>query len=110
MIKVGDGEMFVAGGMESMDMGPYLLPQARVGYRLGNGQLVDAMVHDGLWCSFTDQHMGNSAEWIAQEYGLTRQELDEFAYHSHKKAIAAIDGGKFKEEIHHLRYRRVPPP
>jgi len=111
MIKVGDGEMFVAGGMESMDMGPYLLPQARVGYRLGNGQLVDAMVHDGLWCSFTDQHMGNSAEWIAQEYGLTRQELDEFAYHSHKKAIAAIDGGKFKEEIVpvEIPQRKKPP-
>jgi len=99
MIGVGDGEMFVAGGMESMDMGPYLLPKARFGYRLGNGQLVDAMVYDGLWCTFADHHMGNSAEWIAQEYGLTRQELDEFAYHSHKKAIAAIDGGKFKEEI-----------
>jgi acetyl-CoA C-acetyltransferase len=99
MIGVGDGEMFVAGGMESMDMGPYLLPKARFGYRLGNGQLVDAMVYDGLWCTFADHHMGNSAEWIAQEYGLTRQELDEFAYHSHKKAIAAIDGGRFKEEI-----------
>jgi len=99
MIKAGDGEIFVAGGMESMSMGPYLLPQARFGYRLGHGQLLDATVHDGLWCSFTNQHMGNSAEWIAKEYGLTRQELDEYAYHSHKKAIAAIDGGKFKEEI-----------
>jgi acetyl-CoA C-acetyltransferase len=99
MIEAGDGELFVAGGMESMNMGPYILPQARVGYRLGHGQLVDTMIHDGLWCSFTNQHMGNSAEWIAQEYGLTRQELDEYAYHSHKKAIAAIDGGKFREEI-----------
>lgn len=99
MIGVGDGEIFVAGGMESMDLGPYILPKARAGYRLGHGQLVDTMVHDGLWCTFTDQHMGNSAEWIAQEYGLTRQELDEYAYHSHKKAIAAIDEEKFKEEI-----------
>jgi len=99
MIRAGDGEIFVAGGMESMNMGPYVLPQARFGYRLGHGQLVDAMVHDGLWCSFTNQHMGNSAEWIAREYGLTRQELDEYAYRSHMKAIAAIDEGKFKEEI-----------
>ena len=99
MIQAGDGEVFVAGGMESMNMGPYALPKARVGYRLGHGQLVDTMVHDGLWCTFTDQHMGNSAEWIAKEYGLTREELDEYAYHSHKKAIAAIDAGKFKEEI-----------
>jgi len=99
MIQVDDGEIFVAGGMESMNLGPYILPKARFGYRLGNGQLVDAMVYDGLWCTFNDHHMGRSAEWIAQEYGLTRQELDEYAYHSHKKAIAAIDGGKFKEEI-----------
>lgn len=99
MIRAGDGEIFVAGGMENMNMGPYILPKARFGYRLGHGQLVDAMVHDGLWCTFTNQHMGNSAEWIAQEYGLTRQELDEYAYHSHMKAIAAIDAGKFGEEI-----------
>jgi len=111
MIRAGDGEIFVAGGMESMNLGPYLLPQARFGYRLGNGQLVDAMVHDGLWCAFTNQHMGNSAEWIAKEYGLTRQELDEYAYHSHKKAIAAIDGGKFKEEIVpvEIPQRKGPP-
>jgi len=99
MIRAGDGQIFVAGGMENMNMGPYMLPKARFGYRLGHGQLVDAMVHDGLWCTFTNQHMGNSAEWIAQEYGLTRQELDEYAYHSHMKAIAAIDAGKFGEEI-----------
>jgi len=99
MIRAGDGEIFVAGGMENMNMGPYILPKARFGYRLGHGQLVDAMVHDGLWCTFTNQHMGNSAEWIAQEYGLTRQELDEYAYHNHTKAIAAIDAGKFGEEI-----------
>lgn len=99
MIRAGDGQIFVAGGMENMNMGPYILPKARFGYRLGHSQLVDAMVHDGLWCTFTNQHMGNSAEWIAQEYGLTRQELDEYAYHSHMKAIAAIDAGKFWEEI-----------
>jgi acetyl-CoA C-acetyltransferase len=111
MIGVGDGEIFVAGGMESMDLGPYILPKARVGYRLGNGQLVDAMVYDGLWCTFADHHMGLSAEWIAKEYGLTRQELDEFAYHSHKKAIAAIDAGKFEEEIVpvEVTQRKKPP-
>ncbi len=99
MIATGDGDIFVAGGMESMNNGPYMLKQARFGYRLGDGKLVDATVHDGLWCPFQDWHMGNAAEWIAREYGLTRQELDEYAYRSHMKAIAAIDEGRFKEEI-----------
>lgn len=99
MIAAGDGDIFVAGGMESMNNGPYMLKQARFGYRLGDGKLVDATVHDGLWCPFQDWHMGNAAEWIAREYGLTRQELDEYAYGSHMKAIAAIDAGRFKEEI-----------
>jgi len=99
MITVGDGDVFVAGGMESMNNGPYLLKEARFGYRLGDGKLVDAMVHDGLWCSFEDHHMGNSAEWIAREYDLKREELDEYAYQSHMKAIAAIDEGHFEEEI-----------
>ncbi|RLC74029.1 MAG: acetyl-CoA C-acyltransferase, partial [Chloroflexi bacterium] len=66
MIATGDGDVFVAGGMESMNNGPYMLPQARFGYRLGDGKLVDAMVHDGLWCAFENHHMGNSAEWIAR--------------------------------------------
>ncbi len=99
MIQARQGDIFVAGGMESMNNGPYLLHQARFGYRLGNDELVDGMVHDGLWCPFEDQHMGNAAEWIAREYGLTRQELDEYAYHSHRKAIEAIDEGRFQEEI-----------
>ncbi|MCR4406965.1 MAG: acetyl-CoA C-acetyltransferase [Anaerolineae bacterium] len=99
MIKAGDANIIVAGGMESMNNGPYMLPQARFGYRLGHGQLLDATVHDGLWCSFENQHMGNAAEWIAREYGLTRQELDEYAVKSHQKAIAAIDAGRFKDEI-----------
>jgi acetyl-CoA C-acetyltransferase len=99
MIAAGDGDVFVAGGMESMNNGPYMLPNARFGYRLGDGKLVDAMVHDGLWCAFENHHMGNSAEWIAREYGLTREELDEYAYHSHRKAIEAIDDGRFAEEI-----------
>jgi acetyl-CoA C-acetyltransferase len=99
MITVGEGDVFVAGGMESMNNGPYLLKEARFGYRLGDGKLVDAMVHDGLWCSFENHHMGNSAEWIAREYDLKREELDEYAYQSHMKAIAAIDEGRFEEEI-----------
>ena len=99
LIRAGDGDVYVAGGMENMSLAPYLLPQARAGYRLGNGILVDGMVHDGLWCAFTDQHMGNSAEFIAEKYGLTRQELDEYAYHSQRKAVEAIDAGRFKAEI-----------
>jgi len=98
-IMVGDADIIVAGGMESMTLGPYLLPKARRGYRLGNGTIVDATVHDGLWCPFQDQHMGNAAEWIAEEYGLTRQELDECALGSHRKAVAAIQASSFKAEI-----------
>ena len=111
LIRAGDGDVYVAGGMESMSLAPYLLPQARVGYRLGDGQLVDAVVHDGLWCAFTDKHMGNSAEFIAEQYGLTRQELDEYAFHSHRKAVEAIDAGRFKAEIVpvELPQRKGPP-
>jgi acetyl-CoA C-acetyltransferase len=99
MIKAEFGQIFVTGGMENMSLGPYMLAQGRTGYRLGNAEILDATVHDGLWCSFTGQHMGNSAEWIANEYGLTREELDEYALKSHQKAIAAIDAGKFRKEI-----------
>jgi acetyl-CoA C-acetyltransferase len=99
LIRAGDGEIYVAGGMENMSLAPYMLPQARSGYRLGNGQLIDAVVHDGLWSSFTDEHMGCSAEFIAEQFELTREELDEYAYHSHRKAIEAIDAGRFKDEI-----------
>ncbi len=110
-ILVGDADIVVAGGMESMTLGPYLLPRARQGYRLGNGVLVDATVHDGLWCSFEDQHMGNAAEWIAREYGLTRQELDQYALGSHRKAVAAIQAGKFKSETVPIEVpqRKGPP-
>ncbi|HNT05964.1 MAG TPA: acetyl-CoA C-acyltransferase, partial [Anaerolineae bacterium] len=92
-------------------LGPYLLPQARQGYRLGNGTLIDAMIHDGLWCAFENHHMGNSAEWIAREYGLTRQELDQFAVDSQAKAIAAIQAGRFKAEITPVEVpqRKGPP-
>ncbi len=99
MVKVGDAEVVVAGGMENMSMAPYMLLQGRTGYRLGDGKLVDAVVHDGLWCPFADQHMGNAAEFIAGQYNLTRQELDQYALRSHQKAVAAIQAGKFKAEI-----------
>jgi len=111
MIRAGDGDVFVAGGMENMSLAPYLLPQARAGYRLGNGTLVDAVVHDGLWCAFMDYHMGNSAEFIAEQFGITRQEMDEFALGSHQKALAAIADGKFKDEIVpvEIPQRKGPP-
>ena len=99
LIKAGDGDVYVAGGMESMNMGPYLLQRGRTGYRLGHGELLDATVHDGLWCAFEDQHMGNSAEWIAREYGVSREAQDQFALESQQKASAAIEAGRFKEEI-----------
>lgn len=98
-IKAGDGDIFVAGGMESMSNGPYLLQQARTGYRMGNGTLIDAVVHDGLWCSFENQHMGLSAEWIADKYEIDKSELDEYSVNSHRKAVVAIQAGKFKNEI-----------
>ncbi len=98
-IKAGDADIIVAGGMESMNLAPYLLPQARTGYRLGNGVLVDAVVHDGLWCSFENWHMGLAAEAIAERFGVTREEQDEFALGSHQKTLRAIQEGRFKEEI-----------
>jgi acetyl-CoA C-acetyltransferase len=111
LIRAGDGDVYLAGGMENMSLVPYHLPKARAGYRLGNGQLIDGVVHDGLWSAFTDQHMGNSAEFIAEQYNLTRQELDEYAYHSHRRAIEAIDAGRFKDEIVPLEVpqRKGPP-
>jgi acetyl-CoA C-acetyltransferase len=98
-IQAGDAEIIVAGGMENMDLGPYMLKQARTGYRLGNGELIDATVHDGLWCAFENKHMGLSAEAIAERFGITRQMQDEFAYGSHQKALKAIAEGWFQAEI-----------
>src|SRR5918998_4084256 len=98
-VKLGDAEIVVAGGMESMSNAPYLLPKAREGYRLGNGTLVDAMIHDGLWCAFENYHMGNTGEVVAERYNVTRAEQDEYALNSHRKAAAAIKAGKFREEI-----------
>jgi acetyl-CoA C-acetyltransferase len=99
LIRAGEAQIVVAGGMESMSTAPYLLPKARTGYRLGDGSLVDAVVHDGLWCAFEDHHMGVSAEFIADQFEISREEMDEFACQSHQKAVAAIEAGKFEAEI-----------
>ena len=98
-IRAGDAQVFVAGGMESMSNAPYLLPKARTGYRMGDGKIVDSVVHDGLWCAFEDIHMGNEAEVIAEKFGVTREEQDRFSFESHQKAAAATTAGRFKEEI-----------
>jgi acetyl-CoA C-acetyltransferase len=99
LIRAGDAEIVVAGGMESMSNAPYLLPKARTGYRLGEGRLEDAIVHDGLWCAFEDHHMGVSAEFVADQFDISREEMDELALGSHQKAVAAAEAGKFEAEI-----------
>lgn len=98
-VLLGDHEVVVAGGMESMSRAPHLLSGAREGLRLGHGELVDSMVKDGLWDVYEDFHMGCCGEVVAEKYGVTRQAQDEYALQSHRKAIAAIDAGKFKAEI-----------
>ena len=98
-IKVGEIAVAVAGGMESMTNAPYLLKRAREGYRLGNGELIDSMINDGLWCAFDDWHMGCTGEVVAERYHVTREEQDEYALNSHRKAIAAIKEGRFEREI-----------
>ena len=97
-IRAGDAEIAVAGGMESMNQAPYLLPNARFGYRLGNGELVDATVHDGLWCSIEACHMGTHAERVAISNAVSRADQDAFALASHQRAVAAIDAGRFDAE------------
>jgi acetyl-CoA C-acetyltransferase len=98
-IRAGDAEVAVAGGMESMNGAPYLLPGARFGYRLGNAELVDATVHDGLWCAIEHCHMGTHAERVAIKDRVSREDQDGFALASHRKAIAAIDEGRFDAEM-----------
>jgi acetyl-CoA C-acetyltransferase len=98
-IATGDIEIAVAGGMESMSNAPYLLPKAREGLRMGDGQVVDSMVHDGLWCSFEACHMGHAGEVVASEYHVTRADQDAFALDSHRKAADAADSGRFDAEI-----------
>jgi acetyl-CoA C-acetyltransferase len=97
-IRAGDAEVAVAGGMESMNGAPYLLPNARFGYRLGDGALIDTTVHDGLWCSIEGCHMGTHAERVAISNTVTREDQDAFALASHEKAVAAIDAGRFEAE------------
>ena len=98
-IRAGDANLIVAGGMENMNLGPYLLPGARAGYRLGNQTVVDATVHDGLWCSSCDVHMGMHAERVAAKHDVTREAQDEFALRSHQRALSAMEEGRFADEI-----------
>ncbi|WP_332634594.1 acetyl-CoA C-acetyltransferase [Halalkalibacter flavus] len=99
LIRLGDADVVVAGGMESMSNAPYYLPNARWGQRMGNGQVIDGLVHDGLTCSFRDVHMGTYGNAVASELGISRKQQDEWAYESHKKAVAAIESGKLTDEI-----------
>ena len=98
-IHTGDIQLAVAGGMESMSNAPYLLPRVREGLRMGHGQVLDTMIQDGLWCAFEDCHMGMSGEVVAERYGVSRAEQDDFAANSHRKALAATESGRFREEI-----------
>jgi len=98
-IATGDTDIVVAGGMESMSNAPYLLTRAREGLRLGHGEVVDSMIHDGLWEAYEDYHMGCCGEIVAENFGVGRKQQDEFALESHRRAVAAIKAGKFKDEI-----------
>jgi acetyl-CoA C-acetyltransferase len=98
-IATGDIEIAVAGGMESMSNAPYLMPRLREGLRMGHAEVVDAMVHDGLWCAFEQCHMGLSGEVVADEYGIAREQQDAYAVASHQKALQAIREGWFRDEI-----------
>jgi acetyl-CoA C-acetyltransferase len=98
-IETGNSTIVVAGGMESMTNAPYLLPQARKGYRLGDAKIVDSMVHDGLWDIYNDYHMGVTGENVAGKYGITREEQDEYALNSHRKAVTAMNECRFKSQI-----------
>src|SRR5246127_1337498 len=98
-VQTGNRSIVVAGGMESMTNAPYLLPQARKGYRLGNAQVIDSMVNDGLWDIYNNYHMGITGENVAEKYGITREEQDQFAVNSHRKAVSAIKECRFKAQI-----------
>lgn len=98
-IRCGDAELILAGGQENMSLAPHVLPNSRTGQRMGDWKALDSMVHDGLWDAFNDYHMGITAENLAAKYGITREEMDEFAAASQQKASAAIEGGKFKSQI-----------
>ncbi|WBG61763.1 acetyl-CoA C-acetyltransferase [Pseudomonas citronellolis] len=98
-IRCGDAEVIVAGGQENMSLSPYVLPKARTGLRMGHAQLVDSMIVDGLWDAFNDYHMGITAENLVDKYGISREEQDAFAAASQQKAVAAIEAGRFRDEI-----------
>jgi acetyl-CoA C-acetyltransferase len=98
-IVAGEADVFVAGGMESMSNAPYLIPKARQGLRFGDAKLIDSLMTDGLWCSFMEWPMGNAAEFIAQQFGISRSEMDEFALRSHQLAAEATVNGRFQDEI-----------
>ena len=102
-IAMGDAEIVVAGGMESMSNAPYLLPQARKGFRMGDGKVVDSMVHDGLWCACDDQHMGMTGEAVADKHGITREAQDAYAVESHRRAAEAWRDGRFAAEVMAVR-------
>ncbi|GGJ83092.1 acetyl-CoA acetyltransferase [Lentibacillus kapialis] len=106
LIRLGDEDIIVAGGMESMSNAPYILPDARWGNRMGDKKVVDMMVHDGLTCSFAGVHMGTYGNSTAEEYGLSREAQDEWSYRSHQRAVKAIEDGKFTEEIVSLEVPR----
>ncbi|TWI48015.1 acetyl-CoA C-acetyltransferase [Pseudomonas duriflava] len=98
-IRCGDADVIIAGGMENMSLSPYVLPKARTGLRMGHAELVDSMVHDGLWDAFNAYHMGITAENLVEKYGITREEQDTFAAASQQKAVAALEAGYFRSQI-----------
>jgi acetyl-CoA C-acetyltransferase len=98
-IRAGDAQVLLAGGMESMSNAPHYLFGLRNGVKFGTQELIDGLIHDGLWCAFGECHMGGHAEYTAHKAGITRADADEFSYHSHRKAVAAMDGGAFRDEI-----------
>ena len=98
-IQTGNAEIVIAGGMESMTNAPYLLPQGRSGFRMGNATVVDSMIHDGLWEVFNDYHMGITGENVAEKHGITREEQDAYALNSHRKAAAAWRAGYLQSQI-----------
>ena len=98
-VQLGDSDVVVAGGMESMSNIPYAMPGAREGYRMGNQNVVDLMVHDGLWCPFENWHMGNTGEVVSEKYEISREQQDDFAFNSHRKAAEAQEAGRFADEI-----------
>lgn len=98
-VQLGEAELVLAGGMESMSNAPYLLPQAREGFRIGHAKALDSMIQDGLWDAFEDFHMGNTGEIVAEKYQVTRQQQDQYALDSHRKAVRAIREGRFRDEV-----------